>query len=242
MIEIREFKRMQLEGATVVDGFPSVGLVSSIVATHLISNLNLDQIAALDCPSFPPISMVYDTRPKFPARIYASEEFKLVVFLAEFTPHPSLDRDLAKTILSWAREHYCSLIVSPVGVPNNEGSGALFGSGPLGVGSTDRTRAKMSNIGIEQLQLGIVGGISGILLNEGRWSNFDVISLVVPAHKSYPDARAAAKVMECVNKLHPEFKLEVKPLLDQAEEIENRLKVLRRQTAPVEMTEPGIYR
>jgi uncharacterized protein len=234
-IEIHEFKRMNLEGATVVDGFPSVGLVSSIVATSLISTLNLDQIAALDSKEFPPLSMVYETRPKFPARIYASEQLKLAVFLSEFTPEPHLDRSLATTILSWARENYCSLIVSPVGVPNGEDSKNLLGQEPLGVGSTDRARLRLSKAGIEPLRVGIIGGISGILLNEGRWSNFDVISLAVGAHKQFPDARAAAKIVQSLNKLQPEFKMDVKPLLDQAEEIENRLKVLRKQAAPVEI-------
>jgi len=243
LIEIREFKRMALEGATVVDGFPSVGLVSSIVATYLISNLNLDQIAALDSTDFPPISMVYETRPKFPARIYANEQLKLVVFLAEFTPSPQLDRDLAKTILSWAREHYCSLIISPVGVPMEEGSTFSNNSEPLGVGSTDRARLRLNQTGIEQLRVGIIGGISGVLLNEGRWSNFDVISLAVGAHKQFPDARAAAQVIQAVNKLHPDFKLDVRPLLDQAEEIENRLKILRKQATTVEVSpKPEIYR
>lgn len=234
-IEIREFKKMDLEGAMILDGFPSVGLVSSIVATHLISSLHLDQIAALDSPYFPPISMVYDSKPKFPARIYASEALKLAIFLAEFTPHPNLDRDIAKTILSWARERHCSLIVSPVGIPiEGEPSGSEELE-PLGVGSTDRARQTLSKSGIRQLKVGIIGGISGILLNEARWSNFEVISLTIGAHKQFPDARAAAKVIEAVNKLRPEFKIDVKPLLDQAEEIENRLRVLRKQAAPVEM-------
>jgi uncharacterized protein len=233
-IEIYEFKRMNLEGATVVDGFPSVGLVSSIAATSLISNLNLDQIAALDSTEFPPLSMVYETRPKFPARIYASEQLKLAVFLSEFTPEPHLDRYLAKTILSWAREHYCSLIVSPVGVPIDEESKNWLGPDPLGIGSTDRARLRLSKAGIEQLRVGIIGGISGILLNEGRWSNFDVISLAIGAQRQFPDARAAAKVVRSLNRLQPEIRMDVKPLLDQAEEIENRLRVLRKQAAPVE--------
>jgi len=240
-IEIRDFKKMNLEGAMVVDGFPSVGLVSSIAATYLISSLNLDQVAALDSPHFPPISMVYDSRPKFPARIYASDTLRLAVFLAEFTPSLHLHREIAKTILSWARERYCSLIVSPVGIPVEGEPDAS--AEPLGVGSTDRARERLSKCGIQQLKVGIIGGISGILLNEGRWSNFDVISLTVGAHKQFPDARAAAKVIQALNKLKPEFKIDVKPLLDEAEEIENRLKVLRKQATPVEMPpKPEIYR
>lgn len=234
-IEIRDFKKIDLEGAMVVDGFPSVGLVSSIVATYLISTLNLDQIAALDSPYFPPISMVYDSKPKFPARIYASDTSKLAVFLAEFTPHPYLDRAIAKTILTWAREHYCSLVLSAVGIPIEGEPEASWEPETQGVGSTDRARQRLSESDIRQLKVGIIGGISGILLNEARWSNFDIISLTVGAHKQFPDARAAAKIIEALNKLKPELGIDVKPLLKQAEEIENRLKILRKQAAPVEV-------
>jgi uncharacterized protein len=242
-IEIREFKKITLEGSTVIDGFASFGLVSSITATYLVDSFNLDQIAALDSPHFPPVSLVYDSKPKFPARIYASEAPKLAVFLSEFTPHAHLARDLAKTVLSWAREHYCSSIVSPVGIPIEEGSDIPPGPEPHGVSSTDRARERLNQAGIAQLQLGIIGGISGILLNEGRWNNFDVISLTVGAHKEFPDARAAAKVIEALNRLHQELKIDVKPLLKQAEEIESRLRILRSQVTPVETPpRPEIYR
>lgn len=71
-IEIRKFKDIDLKGATIIEGFPSVGLVGTIVATYLIDYLKLDQICAVDSEGFPPTSMIYVTKPKFPARIYAS--------------------------------------------------------------------------------------------------------------------------------------------------------------------------
>jgi predicted ATP-grasp superfamily ATP-dependent carboligase len=48
VVEVRPFKRVNLMGGVVIDGFPSVGFVSTIAATYLISSLKLDQIAAMD--------------------------------------------------------------------------------------------------------------------------------------------------------------------------------------------------
>lgn len=45
-IGIREFKKLSLRGASIIDGFPSVGSINAIVATYLVSSLNLDQIVA----------------------------------------------------------------------------------------------------------------------------------------------------------------------------------------------------
>ncbi|HUI38593.1 MAG TPA: PAC2 family protein, partial [Thermoplasmata archaeon] len=42
-VRIYEVKRVDLEGAIVIDGFPSVGLVSSIVANYLIDTLEMEQ-------------------------------------------------------------------------------------------------------------------------------------------------------------------------------------------------------
>jgi predicted ATP-grasp superfamily ATP-dependent carboligase len=57
-IEIYELKKMDIRGATVIDGFPSVGLVSSIVANYLINTLNLTQIGMMDSMYFPTVSLV----------------------------------------------------------------------------------------------------------------------------------------------------------------------------------------
>ena len=57
-VEIYELKRMDVRGATVIDGFPSVGLVSSIVANYLINTLDLTQIGIMDSVYFPTVSLV----------------------------------------------------------------------------------------------------------------------------------------------------------------------------------------
>ena len=43
-VSIVELKKEDLEGATVIDGFPGVGLVGSITANYLINTLKLEQI------------------------------------------------------------------------------------------------------------------------------------------------------------------------------------------------------
>src|SRR5216110_3570459 len=93
-IQIYELKRMDLRGATVIDGFPSVGLVSSIVANYLINALNLVQIGIMDSVYFPTVAMVRDGQPMNPVRIYAGPKMddrdQIVVFISEFQPPPNL--------------------------------------------------------------------------------------------------------------------------------------------------------
>ncbi|MDI6859370.1 MAG: PAC2 family protein [Methanocellales archaeon] len=237
MIEVHKFKDISLRGATVIDGFPTIGLVSTITANYLIGALRLDQISALDSPDFPPVSMIYASKPKFPARIYADEKVKVVVFLSEFTPSPSLARPIANTILSWARENECSRIISPQGFPVAEYEGEKLEV--YGVGSNDHARDEMKKMHIKQLETGIITGVSSILLNEGRRIDFDVICLLAEVRPKIPDARAAAKVIEVIDRLLPTIRIDVKPLYEEAERIEEYIKTLRAQARPAEPTLPS---
>ena len=45
---------------------------------------------------------------------------------------------------------------------------------------------------VEQTRAFVVGPDEGVLLNIGKQSNFNVISILAEAHPNYPDARAAA--------------------------------------------------
>lgn len=233
VIEIRKFKEMDLKDATIIEGFPSVGLVSTIVATYLIDYLKLDQICAVDSEAFPPTSMVYAMKPKFPARIYACSERKIGVFLAEFTPAPLLHRPLAKKLLEWCKQQQCSRIISPEGLPSErlclERKGGAKTTQVYGVGSTENARKDLQNAGIEQLKMGMIFGVGGVLLNEGRWENFDVITLLAEACADIPDSLAAAKILEAIDGLMPHLNIETKPLYQQSKKVEDQVKSLRKQ-------------
>ena len=231
MVEIKvyEWKPMDVRGMTVLNGFPSAGLVSTITANYLIGALNLEQWGALDSEDFPPVAMIYDKKPKFPARIYANEKVKVAVILSEFTPLPHLVRPISRMMLDWAKENECKRIISPeVIYVKSKGEDIRIS----GVGSTENARAELKKCAIEQFSQGMVSGVSGILLNEGRMEDFDVFALMAQAHSGIPDARATAKVIETIIKLVPAIKVDVAPLYDEAERVEGFVRELREQAQP----------
>ncbi len=93
-IKIYELKRMDLKGATVIDGFPSVGLVSSIAANYLIKVLDMEHIGIMDSIHFPTVSLIRDAKPLSPVRIYAGRKGRggdqIVAFISEFQAPPNL--------------------------------------------------------------------------------------------------------------------------------------------------------
>src|SRR2546426_11875815 len=84
-VEVRTLKEVDLKGGTVVAAFPSIPFVSTITATYMITNLKVDQVTAVESPNFPSLSMVYAKKPKFPARVYASQAPKIAIFMCEMT-------------------------------------------------------------------------------------------------------------------------------------------------------------
>ncbi len=90
----------------------------------------------------------------------------------------------------------------------------------------------LNDLKIQQLEAGMIYGVAGILLNEGRWNDFDVITLLADACPDIPDAYAAAKLLEALNRLLPDIKIELEPLYEQASKYEEQIRYLRKQAEP----------
>jgi uncharacterized protein len=233
-IQIYELRRMDLRGATVIDGFPSVGLVSSIVANYLINALNLVQIGIMDSVQFPTVSLVRDGEPMNPVRIYGGPKQEgrdqIVVFISEFQPPPNLIKAIASTVLDWTQDQKCNLLVCPEGLIVDAESATDRQAEVYGIGSTDPANELLRKNSVMPFEEGVITGVAGVLLNEGRRRDFDVITLLSEAHPDYPDARAAARVIEVIDKLMLHTELDARPLYEEAERIEMQLKSIQHQT------------
>ena len=104
-VQICNFEEVDLKEATVIAGFPSIGLVSTIAANYLIDALNLKQIGCITSPQFPALSVVHTGEPLSPVRIYSGIQDngeKIVVFVSEFKPKPNLINSISEAIMNWA--------------------------------------------------------------------------------------------------------------------------------------------
>jgi predicted ATP-grasp superfamily ATP-dependent carboligase len=81
-------------------------------------------------------------------------------------------------------------------------------------------------MGIPLLEAGMVAGMSGVLLGEGRRRKLNMMCIMAESAGSIPDARAAARVIEKLNKLLPAMEIDTGPLLEEAERIETQIKAM----------------
>ncbi len=261
-INIYELKKTNLRGATVIDGFPSIGLVSSIVANYLVNALELEQIGIMDSNFFPSISLIRNAQPLNTVRIYASERIRgtdeedvdqIVVFISEFQPPPNLIKPISAAILDWIQEQRCCRLISPEGLVIERPDEDLVEGDEdeeeeekaseeetdiqakikslelFAVGSTPTARKLLDDNDISPFVEGVITGVAGVLLNEGKRRDFDVISLLAEAHSNYPDARAAARIIEVLDRLVLNIHIDSKPLYKEAEAIEMQIKSIRSQ-------------
>jgi uncharacterized protein len=225
------YEDVDLEGAAVVDGFPSVGLVSTICANYLIDLMDLEQVGILDAPAFPTVSIVREGEPMFPVRIYASDQ--LCVFVSEFQPDKHLVRPIAETLIEFATEQGCELMISPEGLVSDEEDDDEDDEEVqvYGLASTRKMRDTLEDAELETFTNGIITGVSGILLALGKRREVDSVSLLAKANPNYPDARAAARVIEAMDGLLENVDIEVEPLFTEAENIERTLRNMQKQAS-----------
>jgi uncharacterized protein len=236
-VELYEYEQVNMENGLVITGFPTVGLVGTIATRFVVDQLKLRPTASFTSEHVPPISVVTGDEPYPMVRAYAGEKRcgpddrcnQLIAVLSELPIASAGLRPLAAKLLSWCMEKHCDTIVCIEGF----NTGAPQETVPLvGAGSTQAARKMLATYGVQPIHEGMVSGISGILLCEGRKKEFDVACILAGTHADYPDAKAAAGVLEVVNQMLPEIEIDPDPLYKQAEEIEQQIKAQMQEAQP----------
>ena len=218
-IKIKELKTLNLEDGYLIDGFPSVGFSSAIASESMIHTSKFELVGIIDSDIFPPISIIKDGKPNYPARIFVNEDLKVGIFLSYLTLDQSLHRVAAKTMLKWAKKHKIGLIVSSVAVKSQKGNEEV-----MGIGNTDSARAKIKEAGLKVLENGTIPGIPAILLNEGSMTDQDVIVIIFHTDGKGPDFKSSAQICVAMSQLIPGASCNIPSLQQEAEKAEGVIK------------------
>jgi len=218
-ITIKEIRPLDLEGGFLIDGFPSVGFSSVIATESMIHTSNFKLAGIIDSDVFPPISLIKDGEPNYPTRIFVNDELRVAAFLSHIAVDESLHRNVARKMLRWAKNQKISLVVSSVSIKSPESKEEL-----MAVGSTENARKKINEIGLKILGNGTIPGIPGVLLNEGRLNQQDVIVILFHSDGTSPDFRSSAKLCMAMSQLIPGASCDIAALQKEAEKVERVIK------------------
>lgn len=265
-IEIYEYRRLDLRDSFIIDGFPSVGLVSTITASYIVAALDMELIGVMDSVYFPTVSVVRDGEPHHPVRFYAGDLegpdgdwTRLVVFLSEFQPPSNLIKLICNTVLDWAQDQKCNCLISPEGlviegegeqqpqpaeeqeegeeknvepVPERSASNVTLEKSIYGLSSTNKGKDRLNQAGVPIFPEGLISGIPGVLLNEGKKRNFEVTCLLSEARDNIPDARAAAGIIETLREIIPYLEIDLAPLYAEADLLEAKMRGYQKVAKP----------
>jgi len=216
---ITEFKPISIEGGFLIDGFPSTGFTSAIATESLINTSQFELAGVIDSDSFPAVSLIKNGKPNYPTRIFVNNTLNVAVFSSYLNLHQSLHKSMARFMLSWAKKHNVSYIISSVAVKAQSQKETI-----IAAGSTDAARKKLEENDIKVLEHGTIPGIPGSLLNQGMLNDQNVIVVLFNSTQVAPDFKSSAQLCMAMSKLVPGTSCDIPSLQKEAEIAEKIMK------------------
>jgi len=243
---------VKTDNAMVITCFPTVGMVSSIVGHYLIDHLDLEYVGGLVDPRLPSISLIQKGVPLPPIRAYAGEPTctlegctQIILLMSELVVPEQLVHEIVWKLFEWSKEKEIKAGVVIDAFAKTGMKANLNGAEPtvdyddtdgidlVGIGANEEMRDKLVEMGIPLLEQGVIKGINAAILSESHRRGLGLMSIMVEADPRFPDARAAAVLIETLNALLPAIELDHAPLIKEAEQLELQLKEMMEGAAAI---------
>jgi len=207
-----------VKNAVVLEGSPELGLIGNILGWLLVEELKMKEIGHIESKYFPPLAVLYRGLAIHPFRIYSNGE--IVLFLSDFIVPPEVTYDMTNVIVDWMDRNQSKELITFNSIVVREKT-----EGVAAAANTIDGLKRLGDLELPILPFGNINGLSGTLLTRSLTSKIPASCLFAEVLNQYPDPRAAASVVDVLNKML-DIKVNAEPLLKEAEEIESRLKQL----------------
>jgi len=208
-------------------GFPDVGLVGLIAVNHIINALELKESGYIESDLLPPVIVVHQGDPKAAVRVYGKD--RLAIITSEVPIQPLIIPSLSRKIVDWTKTKGGQLLITLSGIAVQN---RLEIETPVvyGVGASQTTRDLLTKSGVKLLEEGFMVGAHAAIMGESLKAKVPSVILMAQSHAEYPDPGAAASIISSLNKLLG-LNVDVKGLLEQAEEIRLKMRELMQRTS-----------
>ena len=216
-MEIKLWKKPK--NCIIVEGFPGFGLVGTIASEFLIEHLKTEQIGKILFKDMPAMVAIHENKVVEPLGIFYNQKYNIVILHA-ITAATHYEWDMADAVSKLAAELKAKEIISLEGVGSGEDS---EGGRVFHYSNNEKNSKIFEKNGIEALKEGIIIGVTGAILL--RVEKLPLSCLFAETHSNLPDSKAAAKIIEALDK-YIGMELDYKPLLEQAQKFEEKLKTI----------------
>ena len=199
----------------IIEGFPGFGLVGTIATEFLIKHLDADPIGLIRLDEVPPVIAVHKGEAVEPLGIFYAKKANIVIFHA-LSSVQGFEWGLADILGKISKEMKAKEIISL------EGVGSEIEADQPRTFFMGKNEKQLKNSGAMPLQEGIIMGVTGALMLK---KDIRLTCFFVETHSALPDSRAAARLIEVLDK-YLGLKVDYKPLLEKAEKFESKIKDL----------------
>lgn len=206
----------------IIEGFPGFGLVGTIASEFLADHLKAEQIGKMWFEEMPAMVAVHREELVEPIGIYYSSKYNIVIVHA-VSGAQGLEWKIADEIIKLADDLKAKEIISLEGVSSDapqDNPKTFFYT------TDDKKKEKLKKLGMEPLKEGIIMGVTSAVLLK---SHFPVTCLFADTHTDLPDSKAAAKIVETVDR-YLDLKVDYKPLIASAAKFEEKLRNMLEQS------------
>ncbi|MBI5389580.1 proteasome assembly chaperone family protein [Candidatus Woesearchaeota archaeon] len=212
---------------TIIGGFPGFGLVGTIATEFLLSHLQTEPIGKIWMTELPPTLAIHEGKLVEPIGIFYNRKHNLVIVHA-ITATGGMEWQITSSLLKIAKQMKAKELISLEGVHTADGEDAE----PKTFYYTNRkTGVQFEKIGVQPLKEGIIIGITASIILAAE--KFPITALFVESHSQMPDSKAAAKLIESLDK-YLKLDVDYTPLIKLAEQFEDKLRKLMEQNKLVQ--------
>ncbi len=199
----------------VLECFPGMGLVGHIAANYLIEKLEMKVIGYIESRDLPPVVFFKNGIVEPPLKIYKKD--KLVILHSDILIPPEMFYDLSEKLSDLLEKSKIKMLISLGGLSSVTQQRKIYG-----VANSREALEELKKYNIEILEDGTISGITGLLLYNLSKKNIKSIAILVETIGLRPDPAGAAALINVLNNIL-DLKVDVKPLLEEAKKLEEKL-------------------
>jgi len=222
IVEVRDIP----EGIRIICGLPDVGLVGVIAVAHIISKMNLREVAYIETDLLPPVVILENGLPKSPIRIF--EGGGVAVLSSEIAIPLDAIYLLMRNVVDWALKKKAEkiFILSGLPVPNRH---ELEEIRIFGAASNDAMLKVLKDNEIEIIERGFLVGPQALILKYCVERSIPAIALLAETFYNYPDPEASSAVIKALNRIM-NMNIDVSELVERGEEVRLAMRDMMRRT------------
>ncbi|MEM2932708.1 MAG: PAC2 family protein [Candidatus Pacearchaeota archaeon] len=210
---------MPKPNSVIIEGFPGFGFVSTITCSYLIKHLNAEYIGNIFTKKFMPLATIHEDKLIQPVEIFYDKEHNIVIIQSSIGVE-GIEYDIAEIILEFAKRIKASKIITIEGVASIR---AVSSEKVYFYTTKKEFEKELLEQGLEKIKEGVIIGVTGALILKAV--DFPLVGLFIEIHGDLPDNKASAEIIKVLDS-YLKLKVDYKPLLKKAEEIEQKIKSL----------------